>query len=133
MGRWNNEARLNSRWYASWLLAAAYLPILLLYVIWIPASLMGKISGEGTVVLSNQEGSECGENWNISNHKSSCFDSSSEISEDVLGDVHDFGNCKTVESRNFGECEVYSDECNSYNDRKDSTTFNILTSTNQRS
>jgi hypothetical protein len=41
MFKWNREAKITSRWYASWFLLAAFLPIIALYLIWIPSTLLG--------------------------------------------------------------------------------------------
>lgn len=43
MDRWNSEARVTSRWYSSWVVVLSYLPLVVLYCIWIPATIMGKI------------------------------------------------------------------------------------------
>ncbi len=39
----NGRALHTSRWYASWLLVVAMLPILVLYMVWIPATYLGYI------------------------------------------------------------------------------------------
>jgi hypothetical protein len=89
MGRWNDEARHNSRWYASWLLAAAYVPIFILYCVWIPATFMGRIHGGGVVLLDCTEESEYG------------GENSGGISD---GDVD-----VDVEMREYRECDAYDD------------------------
>lgn len=35
-------ATVHMRWFASWVLFAAYWPIIILYIVWIPMTLMGK-------------------------------------------------------------------------------------------
>jgi len=53
MGERNYEARRTPRWWASWVLCCAYVPIFLLYVLWIPLTMTGRISqdnGEGESV-----------------------------------------------------------------------------------
>jgi hypothetical protein len=43
MDRWNSEARVTSRWYSSWVVVLSFLPLVMLYCIWIPATIMGRI------------------------------------------------------------------------------------------
>jgi hypothetical protein len=44
----DGEALRTSRWYASWLLVLAALPIVLLHLLWIPATLCGYIGKRRT-------------------------------------------------------------------------------------
>jgi len=37
------EARITSRWYASWMLVLAFVPIVVLHMIWIPATVRGMV------------------------------------------------------------------------------------------
>ncbi|RYY72546.1 hypothetical protein EON63_20725 [archaeon] len=39
----SSKATARCRWWSSWLLLLAYLPILLLYLVWLPLTCMGKI------------------------------------------------------------------------------------------
>ena len=39
----SSEARTTARWYSSWILIGAFLPVLVLYSFWIPLTIMGKI------------------------------------------------------------------------------------------
>mmetsp|Transcript_10844 Transcript_10844/g.16510 ORF Transcript_10844/g.16510 Transcript_10844/m.16510 type:complete len:410 (+) Transcript_10844:194-1423(+) len=41
--KFNREARLTSRWYSSWAVTFAFVPLVVLYFVWIPATLMGWI------------------------------------------------------------------------------------------
>ena len=43
MNRWSSEARVTARWYSSWVVVLAFVPLVVLYCIWIPATLLGKI------------------------------------------------------------------------------------------
>ena len=46
MGERNYEARRTPRWWASWVLCSAYFPIFLLYIMWIPLTLSGRLARE---------------------------------------------------------------------------------------
>ena len=39
----SNDAQLTARWYSSWLLLFAYLPILLLYLVWLPLTVFEEV------------------------------------------------------------------------------------------
>lgn len=43
MIKWNSEAKITVRWYASWVLFAAFIPIILLHIIWIRKTCDGSI------------------------------------------------------------------------------------------
>jgi cytoskeletal protein RodZ len=50
----SNHSREKMRWWASWFLFAAYLPILFLYCVWIPLTLTGRVR-EAKDTSSNPE------------------------------------------------------------------------------
>ena len=51
-----------SRWYSSWILISAYIPIVLLYVVWLPMTCMGKIKSTEDDIKEKQPKEEEKEN-----------------------------------------------------------------------
>lgn len=41
------EARKTARWYSSWILFSSFIPLVVMYSVWIPLSLMGKLDNIG--------------------------------------------------------------------------------------
>lgn len=39
----NKEALSTARWWSSWILTMSFLPVIILYIFWVPLSYMGKI------------------------------------------------------------------------------------------
>ena len=60
------EARKTARWYSSWILFASFIPIVALYSVWIPLTLMGKLDsggereGEEDASLNNEDSKPTG-------------------------------------------------------------------------
>lgn len=42
--RFDSESRVTARWYSSWVVIFSFLPLVVLYAIWIPATLDGRIN-----------------------------------------------------------------------------------------
>jgi hypothetical protein len=41
MTHWNREIRITARWYSSWVLVGSCIPLVILFVVWIPATWLG--------------------------------------------------------------------------------------------
>jgi hypothetical protein len=46
MTAWNRDIRLTFRWYSAWVVVSAFVPLVLLYLIWIPSTLLGRIEDD---------------------------------------------------------------------------------------
>lgn len=46
MTAWNRDIRLTFRWYSAWVVVSAYVPLIILYLIWIPSTMMGRIEDD---------------------------------------------------------------------------------------
>jgi hypothetical protein len=63
--KWNHETRNTARWYASWVLICAFIPITVLHAVWIPATMLGWIHTDDSLYdekrrFSTDEGSDEG-------------------------------------------------------------------------
>lgn len=46
MTSWNRDIRLTFRWYSAWVVVSAYVPLIILYLIWIPSTIIGRIEDD---------------------------------------------------------------------------------------
>jgi hypothetical protein len=46
MTAWNRDIRLTFRWYSAWVVVSAYVPLVLMYLIWIPSTIFGRIEDD---------------------------------------------------------------------------------------
>jgi hypothetical protein len=75
-------SNLNHRWYASWILLGAYLPIALLYVVWIPLTVSGRITATSSSAVLPTAADGAGATTGIGNTPTAITSCSSTLGSD---------------------------------------------------
>jgi hypothetical protein len=55
MTSWNRDIRLTFRWYSAWVVVSAYVPLIILYLIWIPSTIIGRIEDDEERHVESQQ------------------------------------------------------------------------------